>query len=280
MRGRYRPCYFADDYAEEVVAKGKCDIFGPSPTYRPLLTVSRFSSKGFRCAVPSWRTRRAVHLMSRHEAALFYYLHIARENVGIFEQVALDPAHTRDIARALGFKHPAVHGRDVVMSTDFVVRRETQGSTEFRAFSVKQQDDLSARTFQKLSIEQRYWEERGCQWKLALDTKIPTTASKNMALVFSSYERADLPCSLSELGLIRNLLEEHYTNGGFSRLTDHTSECDRYFGLSAGASLTATYHFVVTGTWPIDWHRPILPSLDLLLPPNRQFLEISPEAPV
>ncbi len=145
MSGRFHPYFLARDYAKCVVAKGKCLLEAPPEEYKPLFTVVDFPSFGFRTMFGSWIVKRVMHPVSTPEFDTLLMFHAPRMGVvNLAEQVALDPALTREIAFELQVDHPAVRKQDIIMSTDLVVTFVRPGGVLQRhAYAVKQAKDLT-----------------------------------------------------------------------------------------------------------------------------------------
>jgi hypothetical protein len=260
MRGRYRPFHLARDYRENVVGKGKCQITDNPSEYKPLIGLVDFPSIGFRTSCFSWIAKRPVELLSEGELDTCYVLHSGmRPVVGIYEQYALDPDETRSIAAELKIKHPSVQGRDVVMSTDFLIDEEIDGIRQRRAISFKREEDLNHRIAEKLEIERRFWAARNTAWSLLLDSDLPLVVVENMRVLFDWYSPEKVACNRRQIPLIEAWAIPHLECcGGLSGVC---AKCDRDLGLKAGTSLGVAYHLIVTGVWRIDITKPLMPRL-------------------
>ena len=267
MRGRYRPFFLARDYAEQVVAKGKCLLDGPGE-YLPLFGIVQFSSVGFRTAVKSWLTAKPAETMSTPEFDAFNYFHACPSVRKIYAQCALDPSDTLEIARRLRIQHPSVRAGDVIMSTDFVLMVQSGAVSRRLAIAVKREQDLDERVCEKLAIERHYWLQRNTKWTLLLDTEIPRVPVANMRLVFDFHDSGKLPCDEPALGLIYAWLTPHVEVGA-AALRTLTARCDYILRLQEGTSLSAAYHFIVRRVWEIDWERPIHPRPIFVVRPQR-----------
>jgi TnsA endonuclease N terminal len=260
MRGRYRPFYFAKDFREKVLAKGKCQISDDPSEYRPLIGLVDFPSEGFRTSCYSWIVRRPVELLSEGELDTCYVLHSGiRPVVGIYEQFALDPDETRSIAAEIGVKHPAIRGQDVVMSTDFLVDEEIGGIRKRRAISFKREADLNERVAEKLEIERQLWAARDTAWSLLLDKDLPEVVVENMRVLFDWHSPEKVACDARQIPFIQAWIQPHLECCGV--LTGVCSRCDIDLGLKAGTALGVAYHLIVTGALSIDITKPLRPRL-------------------
>lgn len=257
MRGRYRPYYLASDFEKEVTAKGKCQMDGPG-VYLPLFRIIEFPSVGFRTAMRCWITQRPLELMSsvEEDAALLFHTYL--EVIYIFEQVALDPTETQQIAKDLKVDHPAVKEGEIIMSSDFVLTVATSAVPHRRAFAVKREVDLSERVIEKLAIECEYWRRRNIEWKLILDSELPRTEIDNMRLVYDWYDPACLPCDGRVVELVRVWLTPHIETENRA-LRTLARRCDTALLLEAGTSLGVAYHLIARRIWPVDFSHPFDP---------------------
>lgn len=263
MRGRYRPFYFADDYQQQVVDKGKCLIDGPCKDYKPLIGIVDFSSQGFRTSSYSWIAQRPLQLLSEGELNTNYYLHSGlRPVIAIFEQVAQPPQETRAIARELGVKHPAKTGRDVIMSTDFLIVEEDGTGERRTAISYKQEESLTPRVLEKLEIDRVYWTRRGVSWILMLDTELPQIVVRNMQILHGWYSESRITASTQTVHMIQAWVTPHLENGSVLRTL--CSQCDHQLQLERGTTLGVVYHLMVRGEISVDLTKPILPCPSMI----------------
>lgn len=256
MRGRYRQTYLAKDYQQVVVAKKRCITDGTFP-YKPLLRIVDFSSRGFRTALMSWVAGRPLQLLSTPELDACYYFHADPGLVQVYEQCALDPDATREIARSLNIRHPATRDGDVIMSTDLVLDFRHNGLPLRRAFSVKRERDLSRRVVEKFEIERQYWSRRGVECKLLLDTYLPRTVVDNMRLVFARHDPVKVPIPSAVPAVCAWL--GAYVSTSTEPIATLCGRCDGELRLPRGTSLAVCYHLIVRRTFLVDYTHPILP---------------------
>ena len=264
MSGRFHPYFLARDYAKCVVAKGKCLLEAPPQEYRPLFTVVDFPSFGFRTMFGSWIVNRVMHPVSIPEFDTNLMFHAPGMGVvNLAEQVALEPALTREIAFELQVNHPAVaHGgrkQDIIMSTDLVVTFERPGGMlQRQAYAVKQAKDLTERVIEKLAIEQAYWTKRRIPWSLVLDTRLPRQLIANMELLMEFAEAGRLPCDDHVVRDATAWIVPHLSTGAPLRTV--CSRCDAALGLPRGTALSVAYHLTLKGTLPLDLRGAYLPT--------------------
>lgn len=263
MGSRFRPHFFARDYDIHVVAKGKCLLEAPPSQYKPLFTIQEFPSFGFRTLFSSWIVNRPVHTVSMPEYHRLLGWHEPGLGVvNICEQFGLHPNLTREIAWELGVKHPAIQGQSTIMSTDFVVTYcRPGGRLERCAYAVKCVKDLTARTIQKLAIEQAYWAARNTRWSLVLDENIPAQLVRNMELLIEFADRERLPCESFFVPVIKSWLVPALCSGLPLRVA--CARCDDVLHLLPGTALSVAYHLIVRGALPFGLRQGHLPLMSL-----------------
>ena len=260
MSGRFHPHFLAEDYDRFVVAKRKCLVDGPPEKYRPLFTVVDFPSHGFRTFFGSWIVGRPMHPVSTPEYHAVAALHApGRGVVNICEQVALEPPVTQPIARALKVRHPSIHGKDVIMSTDLLITyRRPGGLLEREAWAVKQGKDLTDRVLQKLAIEHEYWAQRNTKWRLLVAEKIPPLLVSNMELLMEFQNHQRLPCNSDTAERVISWICENRNKSMPLRIVGLS--CDAALGLECGTSLSVIYHAIMAEKLTVDLNGSLLPN--------------------
>lgn len=251
MSGRFHPHFFASDYERCVVAKGRCRLDVPPEEYRPLFTAVDFPSHGFRTMFGSWVVKRTMHPVStpEYEAVLMFHAP-GLGVVNMAEQFALDPSLTRAIALELGVNHPAVRGKDIIMSTDLVVTFRRPGAVLERcAYAVKRAQDLNERVIRKLAIEQAYWARRNTRWALLLDVHLPRQLIANMELLIEFAEASRLPCDELTMRQAVAWLVPHLRTGAPLRTV--CQRCDAALDQPPGTALAVAYHQATQGNLPL-----------------------------
>lgn len=159
---------------------------GEFAQYRPWLTVFDAKSHAGCDRIWSRKLRRVVHLLSQGEVNAFRLLEWRSNVVDIREQFPLDPINTQDICREMKLRHPSVRGRNVVMTTDFLVTiLNADGSLRHEAIQVKDKKETLAdpRTNSKLQVEWRYWQRKGIRWSVWLSSDFPQIAIRNLKVL-------------------------------------------------------------------------------------------------
>lgn len=190
-----RTCYVSD--WDKWVKKGRGQ--GDYSDYKPWFTIRDVPSHAVRTRLFSQRFQRVFTFLSHGELQTFLILEWNDEVDQIKEQYPLDPSLTVRIARELDIRHPAICGRDVVMTTDFVVEYlRKSGRRQTKAFQIKQSsaDVENLRANEKLQIEQAYWQEKGCFWRLIYSSGYNGTKCSNLQWLFrwrnQPFDRSDL----------------------------------------------------------------------------------------
>lgn len=267
--GRYHPFFLAKDYQRGVVEAGKCQLDGPGD-YIPLFRGVNFSSIGFRTCARSHVNGTLVETMSEIEYNTFLMLELDRTVTRICEQCAIDPAITHEEAEKLGFKHPAVDGEPIIMSSDFVVEHCTEGVRSRRVISCKRREDYDNKTrvAEKALIEAMAWKRRDIPFSVQFDVDIPATLVANAKLVLPRHPVSQLPCDTDEVAIIAAWLSSHLA---LQRLPLATvcKWCDRAGFLPEGTSLAVALHLTARRHWPVDMNRPIAGHLPLPLLPSK-----------
>lgn len=169
----------------EVVARWIAAGFGQGAgrEYKPFLYVRDVPSTGLSSMVSSRITCRTHHYLSSLELSVHLLAEFDKGTQDIREQFALLPwEETRQIAADAGIRHPIYPGTQtpIVMTTDLLVTQTKGNKVSHRAISVKPAGELSARTADKLWIEQVYWLRRGVEWRLVAEDDIPKHKAQNL----------------------------------------------------------------------------------------------------
>ena len=173
-----RKTIFSSDY-DAAVRQGRSQ--GTGSSYRPGITVRDTASIATCTRLWSPKLGRVVHLLSNGETEAFLQFEWLNSVIDIREQFFLDPISTHEICRELNLIHPRFRGRDVVMTTDFLITRCKDGRTWLEAYQVKRgPEDLTPRTKAKLKIESLYWERRGVEWRVLFSKSFNPVLCSNL----------------------------------------------------------------------------------------------------
>ena len=161
---------------------------------------------------------------------------------------------TLRIAKEMRIKHP----RDkeskfpIVFTSDFVVT--TQDG--LKVLSVKPSAKLGEqRTREKLAVEQRYWEEKGVEWRLATEKTIDFQKAKNLEWIHRSWDFCErLPADRNPeeiLDAFQYIFENEYDS--VSRIAE---KIENRFMLEPGFGITTYQHLLLKKRIHMDLSSP------------------------
>lgn len=132
---------------------------GVGRDYKPWLCVQDVPSSGLSHRVPSLKSGRVIHLLSKLEYAAFLLFENNPYVIDIREQYPLSPEVTREIADQNNWPHPRAQDCDYVMTTDLLIDFSV-GTFESLAVQVKPTAVIenSVAVQRSMSIERIYWE--------------------------------------------------------------------------------------------------------------------------
>lgn len=192
--------------------------------YQPFLTVRQVRQMGRRhwhcCPIQ----KRSVHLLSDGERRAYDVLLSCNAKRKVMEQYALDIDVTMHIAEEMGIQHPWDYRTNLahVMTTDFVVTSAVVELPDFPtvAYTFKYFDQIyddagnvkkeSRRAWEKLTIEQRYWNLMGIEYRLITEKDASKERAWNIAFC-ASYSSNKLV--ESDIAIYANCFEAHYERG-------------------------------------------------------------------
>lgn len=252
---------------DDAIAEGRGQGFGAA--YRPWLTVRDVPSLGVSSRVRGRLTDRVHHLLSNLERDVFRFLEWDPRTIDLREQFPLLPlAETQILAEHLRVRHPAVRGESCVMTTDFVVSRQTGDGTSTHAIAVKTASELGkSRVLEKLAIEASYWMRRGVDWVVWTEEQLPRDLCANLRLLapYRSPERfrRDDPEREQLLGALRRWLASVPREPLALRCLEH----DTHMQWPRGESLAGVFHAIARRHWRVDLSRRIntLAPVNLLI---------------
>ncbi|WP_347289440.1 TnsA endonuclease N-terminal domain-containing protein [Bilophila wadsworthia] len=201
---------------------------GRYSAYDPWITVQDCHSKTPRHRVPCPRLHRMLHCLSHGERLVCLSLEWNPEVIEIREQFPLAPVDTLDICSELNLIHPQVRGKNIVMTTDFLVTyRDDEGEESFKAFQVKENEDevRKPRVNAKLTIEKMYWERKGIPWSVVFTSSLIGPKYDN--IVFLNKYRNDIINDFHQLMLDYMTLLSSYPELSLRRLGE---VCPSIFG--------------------------------------------------
>jgi hypothetical protein len=165
---------------------------GRDAEYKPWLYVYNVPSRGRSHRQWSHTSSRVVHCMSDLELSTFLLLDWSESTNDIREQYPLEPRSTHEIATKLGFRHPAVRGESIIMTTDFFVSVSNTKQPHL-AIQVKPSSELKKpRVRQKLAIEEAYWVDLNVPFQIVTEQDLDLVKVENIKWL-SPYVNFDIP---------------------------------------------------------------------------------------
>lgn len=207
---------------------------GVGEAYKPWLNVYNVPSRGLSHRVWSCKSSRVVHCLSDLELSVFLLLNWCDNVIDIREQFPLCPKKTSAIAIDLGFKHPAIRGEKVVMSSDFVVTHECTPKP-YSAFQVKPSSELSKQRVREiLAIEEAYWKGEGIPFEVVTEKDVNVTQVRNIKWLMPYISKQLVSWNeLTTIALWKELLNDYPRQ----RLIDLSKIIDDISGIDAGSAL-------------------------------------------
>lgn len=218
-------CVYVQDF-NNWVKKGRGK--GRYEAYSPWITTQDCHSHTARFRVPCKRLNRLIHCLSNGERLACLALEWNPRVVEIREQFPLAPIDTLDICSELNLIHPHVQGKNIVMTTDFLVTLlDEEGNESLYAFQVKENEaELDKpRVNAKLTIEQKYWERKGIPWSVVLSSNMKGPRYDNL-LFLARYRNTDLTNYSQCMLDFKRLLSEY----PHIKLCDLGEVCPNFFG--------------------------------------------------
>ncbi len=216
---------------------------GSLKNYKPWIKVNHFSSIGRSHRVLGLKTERVHHLLSDLELKMLNILDFSDKVIDIREQYPLldmgSPTieTTKAIALALGIKHPQYRGKNVVITTDFLI---TAGSDKkIIARTVKPNINLHERTLEKFEVERNYWLRLGVEWAVVTDKELSNpTITNNLTDLKSAYTYVvQEKIASSFLIKVYDLFADMHFKYLHTSLTSCSLDMDRILIIDEGTSL-------------------------------------------
>lgn len=249
---------------------------GIAKEYKPWITIQDVPSKGNRTRLKGIKSARTHHFLSNLERDYFYITEFSDSVKDIREQFPLLPLEqTIAIAEENGIEHPTdpETKEPVVITTDFLLTVETNGSIEDVARTIKQKKDLlDPRVIEKFEIERRYWAMKDISWGIVTEQNINKILADNLHIVYRDYDLTfnsgliDIDTKLRKK-LINQLIRKLCTEN--VNVFAITTEFDDLMGIEPGTGLSIFKHLVITKqinldlfTKKLDFYNPM--NIDLL----------------
>jgi hypothetical protein len=156
--------------------------------YVPLLSVRSVPTKGKANRVIGCKTGREHHFLSKLEYAAFYNFDWSNKVIDIKEQYPLLPIDVlQNIAMEAGIEYPNFNGEPIIMTTDFLITTNNNGSINQYARTVKPSTELSnPRIIEKFEIERRYFASKNIDWAIITEKELPDIFTTNMDILHSN----------------------------------------------------------------------------------------------
>lgn len=151
---------------------------GVGKGHEPFFRVQELSSSGESVRIHGHVTGRVHHLLSGIELAAFALFDWHQGTLNIREQYSLPDTDTRIICKQLGIKHPQLHGKLKIVTTDLLMDFKNGSQLALAVKPVSALND--ERTIEKLQIERFYWEGLGVEWKLFTDREVSKPMKENL----------------------------------------------------------------------------------------------------
>jgi hypothetical protein len=130
--------------------------------------------------------------MSDLELSTFLLLDWTESTTDIREQFPLEPKTTHQIATKLGFRHPAVRGESIIMTSDFFVTLSNPNQP-YLAIQVKPSSELEKhRVREKLAIEEAYWTDLNIPFQIITEQDLDLVKIENIKWL-SPFVNYDIP---------------------------------------------------------------------------------------
>jgi hypothetical protein len=234
---------------------------GEGKDYVPWLTIHDLASKGISSRVPGMTTGRMHQLLSGLETAMFYILDASDLALDIREQYPLLPLEeTLRIADEMGIRHPrdTVSKYPYVFTSDFVVTTPN----ELKVLSIKPSSELEKlRVREKLTVEHRFWEEQGVEWRLVTEKVIDFQKARNLEWIARSWDFCQrVPAGRVPEEILDSFL--YIFENSYHSVSQIAEEVERRFRLEPGFGITTFQYLLRQKRITIDLSSP----LDLVTP--------------
>ncbi|MDU0353761.1 TnsA endonuclease N-terminal domain-containing protein [Paraglaciecola aquimarina] len=207
---------------------------GRLENYKPWLQVYNVPSSGRSSRPWSAKIGRVVHCMSDLELSTFLLLEWSEAVVDIREQFPLDLTTTLQIAKTLGFRHPAVRGENIVMTTDFLVSMSSS-THPLLALQVKPSGELDKlRVREKLAIEEQYWKDLNVPFQIVTEHSHDQIKVENIKWFASCFSKLT---SLEVLEQLADWWSPIMEQKGSMRLIQLCTDIDVQLNQEPGTSL-------------------------------------------
>jgi len=226
---------------------------GTGKRYQPWLTVRDLPSSGRSHRVWGVKTQRTHHLLSDLELAAFFLFDWNPTVTDIREQFPLRVDDTIELAMQAGIRHPEVHGRLQIMSSDFLVDTSDPDRATM-AIQIKTSSSLSdPRTIEKLELERRYWDKKRVRWYLLTEKQIPKTVINNLAWLYpAQVVQEEFADTRSAAPFYQNFFLQNQT----LQISQAAMMLDQAYSLAPGESLQKIRSLLALRVFLFDIRKP------------------------
>jgi hypothetical protein len=222
---------------------------GRGSAYKPWLTVRDVPSQGRSHRIFGHKSRRIHHLFSDLELAVFLILEWQPDILEIREQFPLQIDVTENLAATQGITHPAVSGKNQIMTSDFLVNSSRSGNPKF-VLQAKYTDDLAKpRVIEKLELERRYWEQKGIPWLMVTQEDVSQTVFQNISWLYAA-QQDEIPKDDLERRI--EFYTHHFSKDSDIPLVELAKSFDINYSLPTGASLKEIRYLLAQRFFPFD----------------------------
>ncbi|MFA6051143.1 MAG: TnsA endonuclease C-terminal domain-containing protein [Methylobacter sp.] len=226
---------------------------GHGSDYKPWLTVRDLPSEGRSHRIFGHKSQRTHHLLSDLELAVFLVLEWHPDTEDIREQFPLRTEDTLVLADELGILHPAYHGIQQVMTSDFLVNTRNAQWSKF-VLQAKYSEALQdARTIEKLELERRYWQQKSIPWMLITEKDIPNVIFQNISWLYPA-QRDELDAETIQERVA--MYTHHFNQASDRSLIDIAKQLDTAYTLPAGQSLLEIRQLLARRCFLFDIFKP------------------------
>lgn len=213
---------------------------GEGVHYKPYLRPRHVPSKGCTTRVLGHKIKREHVVLSNLELEVLYLLDFDHSYslTDIQEQFPLEISITQEIASHLNIRHPNHEGKDVVMTTDFLVTKGHNEPVTKVALAVKPSSKLSARVIEKFQIEKEFWARQNVPWRIITEKEIDPIRLNNVRVLREYYKM--------ESSFTASVLDEFRLSVGSSTLRDFLNETAIKLRIQFGECLRVFYHLLST----------------------------------
>lgn len=229
---------------------------GEGKDYKPWLKFEDFPPKNNCAMMWSWKTDRVHHFSCNLESQIFYIFEWSDIVTDIREHYPLDLNIAMEIAEEMGMRYPRSPKSRTphVLTTSYMLTVNKNGVISQMARTVRKSSELeNKRVAEKLELERRYYLEKGIDWGIITETKIPIVLVQNLEWLHFAYDLGIMDDDrISQLREVGNVLKSKFL--ALLKLpeidtmnittTDVTKIVDNEMNLDPGTSLYLFRHLV------------------------------------